>query len=212
EHEEPVSVSGGAERRRQLFVWGSGVSLAIGLAASTRPLAVADVFFGLSIALGLLAIGRRTLAALRSRTLDINVLMVIAVAGAGQSAVNQAPITGESLPVEKAAGDPLFAGTINGRGALEMRVTRLRRDTTLARIIHLVERAQAQRAPAQALVERFARFYTPAVIALAIAVALVPPLALHLSWTAWIYRALVLLVVSCPCALVISTPVSIVAA
>jgi Cd2+/Zn2+-exporting ATPase len=106
----------------------------------------------------------------------------------------------------------VFAGTINGRGALDIRVTRLRRDTTLARIIHLVERAQAQRAPAQTLVERFARVYTPAVLALAAGVALVPPLALHQGWSIWCYRALVLLVVSCPCALVISTPVSIVAA
>ncbi len=95
---------------------------------------------------------------------------------AGQSFVNQAPITGESLPVDKNCGDDVFAGTINGRGALEVRVTRLRRDTTLARIIHLVERAQAQRAPAQALVERFARVYTPAVIVLALIVAIVPPL------------------------------------
>jgi Zn2+/Cd2+-exporting ATPase len=131
---------------------------------------------------------------------------------AGESAVNQAPVTGESLPVEKQAGDEVFAGTINGRGALDVRVTRFRRDTTLARIIHLVERAQAQRAPAQALVERFARVYTPAVMALAAAVAVVPPLAFHLSWHESIYRGLVLLVVSCPCALVISTPVSIVAA
>src|SRR5213596_207654 len=102
--------------------------------------------------------------------------------------------------------------TINGRGALEVRVTRVRRDTTLARIIHLVERAQAQRAPAQTIVERFARVYTPAVMTLAACVAVVPPLVFHLSWHAWVYRALVLLVVSCPCALVISTPVSIVAA
>ena len=131
---------------------------------------------------------------------------------AGRTEVNQAPVTGESLPVEKAPGDGVFAGTINGRGAIEVRVTRLRRDTTLARIIHLVERAQAQRAPAQALVERFARIYTPAVILLALAVAVVPPLVWHLPWHAWIYRALVLLVVSCPCALVISTPVSVVAA
>jgi Cd2+/Zn2+-exporting ATPase len=131
---------------------------------------------------------------------------------AGQSPVNQAPITGESLPIDKAPGDEVFAGTINGRGALEVRVTRLRRDTTLARIIHLVERAQAQRAPAQTLVERFARVYTPAVMTLAACVAVVPPLVFHLSWEAWVYRALVLLVVSCPCALVISTPVSIVAA
>jgi Cd2+/Zn2+-exporting ATPase len=131
---------------------------------------------------------------------------------AGRSAVNQAPVTGESLPAEKAAGDEVFAGTINGRGALEVRVTRLRRDTTLARIIHLVERAQSQRAPAQTLVERFARIYTPAVLALATAVAVVPPLMLDAGWSTWVYRALVLLVVSCPCALVISTPVSIVAA
>ena len=131
---------------------------------------------------------------------------------AGRTEINQAPVTGESLPVEKAPGDGVFAGTINGRGAIDVRVTRLRRDTTLARIIHLVERAQAQRAPAQALVERFARVYTPAVILLALAVAVGPPLVWHLAWQDWIYRALVLLVVSCPCALVISTPVSVVAA
>jgi Cd2+/Zn2+-exporting ATPase len=131
---------------------------------------------------------------------------------AGESAVNQASVTGESLPVDKSAGDEVFAGTINGRGALNIRVTRVRRETTLARIIYLVERAQAQRAPAQTLVDRFARVYTPAVIALAIALATVPPLVGGGPWSTWIYRALVLLVVSCPCALVISTPVSIVAA
>src|SRR6185436_20564612 len=131
---------------------------------------------------------------------------------AGHSDVNQAPVTGESLPVDKSAGAEVFAGTINGRGALEVRVTRLRRDTTLARIIHLVERAQAQRAPAQAFVERLARVYTPAVLALAAVLATVPPLLFGGSWQTWVYRALVLLVVSCPCALVISTPVSIVAA
>ena len=130
----------------------------------------------------------------------------------GSSDVNQAPITGESLPVDKHAGTELFAGTINGRGALEMRVTRLRRDTTLARIIHLVERAQAQRAPAQVFVERFARYYTPLVITIAAAVALVPPLIFQAPALDWVYRALVLLVISCPCALVISTPVSIVSA
>src|SRR5436190_6917150 len=116
---------------------------------------------------------------------------------AGASEVNQAPVTGESLPVDKASGDRVFAGTINGRGALDIRVTRLRRDTTLARIIHLVERAQAQPAPSQMLVERFARIYTPAVILLAIAVAIVPPVAFDLAWHTWLYRALVLLVISC---------------
>jgi Cd2+/Zn2+-exporting ATPase len=131
---------------------------------------------------------------------------------AGTSAVNQAPVTGESLPVDKGPGDEVFAGTINGGGALDVRVTRLRRDGALARIIHLVEQAQATRAPSQTFVERFARVYTPAVISLALVLAIVPPLVAGASWQTWVYRALVLLVVSCPCALVISTPVSIVAA
>ena len=130
----------------------------------------------------------------------------------GESAVNQAPVTGESLPIDKAPGDEVFAGTVNGRGALDVRVTRLRRDTTLAKIVHLVERAQAERAPAQRLVERFAQVYTPTVIALAFIVAIVPPLAFGYNWHLSLYRGLVLLVVSCPCALVISTPVSVVAA
>jgi Zn2+/Cd2+-exporting ATPase len=130
---------------------------------------------------------------------------------AGASHVNQAPVTGESLPVEKAPGDDVFGGTINGRSALEIEVTRLRRDSTIARIIHLVERAQAQRAPSQTFVDRFARVYTPAVLVLAAVIAIVPPL-LGGAWGTWIYRSLVLLVISCPCALVISTPVSIVSA
>ena len=130
---------------------------------------------------------------------------------AGRSDVNQAPITGESLPVDKSIDDEVFAGTINGHGALEVAVTRRRRDTTLARIIHLVEGAQAQRAPTQQFIDRFARWYTPGVVVLAIAVATLPPLFTG-SFTDWFYRALVLLVVSCPCALVISTPVSIVSA
>ena len=129
----------------------------------------------------------------------------------GRSDVNQAPITGESLPIDKAPGDEVFAGTINGHGALEVTVTRQRRDTTLARIIHLVETAQARRAPTQQFIDRFARWYTPAVLAMAVLVAVLPPLA-GASFETWFYRALVLLVVSCPCALVISTPVSIVSA
>jgi Zn2+/Cd2+-exporting ATPase len=131
---------------------------------------------------------------------------------AGISFVNQAPITGESLPVEKGRGDDVFAGAINGRGALDVEVTRLRRDSTLARIIDLVERAQAQRAPSQTFVDRFARIYTPIVLALAVLIAIVPPLLFDGAWDDWIYRSLVLLVISCPCALVISTPVSIVSA
>ncbi len=131
---------------------------------------------------------------------------------AGASDVNQAPITGESLPSEKQPGSEVFAGTINGHGAIDVRVTRLRRDTTMARIINLVETAQAQRAPSQAFVERFARYYTPAVIVAAALVAVVPPIALGRPFDVWFYRALVLLVISCPCALVISTPVSIVSA
>jgi Cd2+/Zn2+-exporting ATPase len=129
----------------------------------------------------------------------------------GRSDVNQAPITGESVPVEKAAGDEVFAGTINGHGSLVVSVTRRRDDTTLARIIHLVEDAQARRAPVQQFIDRFAAWYTPAVIALAAALGTIPILAGGAPDT-WIYRALVVLVVACPCALVISTPVSMVSA
>jgi Cd2+/Zn2+-exporting ATPase len=131
---------------------------------------------------------------------------------AGSSPVNQAPITGESLPVEKTVGHDVYAGTINGYGALDVRVTHLRQDTTLARIIALVELAQSQRAPSQAFVERFARYYTPAVIVIAVVVSAVPPLLFAQPFSTWFYRALVLLVISCPCALVISTPVSVVSA
>ena len=295
EHEEPIAVGGPGLRRRQWAVVASGALLGAGLAAEARGVAPAPWLFALSFAVALPLTARRAWHAIRIGSLDINVLMMIAAAGAvalgqlseaaavvflfavaqtleartldrarsairalmdltpteaivrdadgerrvdvdaiapgvvivvrpgdkipldgdvvaGESFVNQAPVTGESLPVDKAAGDAVFAGTINGRGALKVRVTRVRRDTTLARIIHLVERAQAQRAPAQALIERFARIYTPAVIALAVVVALLPPFVSQMTWHDAIYRALVLLVVSCPCALVISTPVSVVAA
>ncbi len=128
----------------------------------------------------------------------------------GVSAVNQAPITGESLPVEKRPGDEVFAGTVNGNGALTVEVTCLASDNTLARIIQMVEEAQAQKAPSQRFVDRFARIYTPVVVIGALLVAVVPPLAGLGTFVDWLYRALVLLVIACPCALVISTPVTIV--
>jgi Zn2+/Cd2+-exporting ATPase len=139
---------------------------------------------------------------------------------AGASAVNQAPITGESVPIEKAPGSEVYAGTVNGQGALTVRVTRLAADTTIARIIKMVEEAQAQKAPSQRFVDRFARVYTPAVIAIAAGIAVLPPLfgwlggvaAFETLLSTWVYRALVMLVIACPCALVISTPVTIVSA
>lgn len=130
----------------------------------------------------------------------------------GRTSVNQAPITGESAPVEKKVGDSVFAGTINCEGALEVETARSVDDTTLARIIHLVEEAQAQRAPSQQTVDRFARYYTPAVLAGALAVAVLPTLIFGLPFKPWFEKALILLVISCPCALVISTPVSIISA
>ncbi|MCQ1550272.1 MAG: heavy metal translocating P-type ATPase [Candidatus Accumulibacter phosphatis] len=129
---------------------------------------------------------------------------------AGRSNINQAPITGESLPVEKSVGDSVFAGTINESGSFEYRVTAEATHSTLARIIHAVEDAQGARAPTQRFVDQFARVYTPVVFAFALALALVPPLLLGEGWHDWVYRALVLLVIACPCALVISTPVTIV--
>jgi Cd2+/Zn2+-exporting ATPase len=127
----------------------------------------------------------------------------------GMSSINQAPITGESVPVDKKRSDDVFAGTINGEGSLEVRATHRAGDTTLARIIHMVEEAQAQKAPMQTFVDKFARYYTPSVLALAVAVVSIPPLFFGLPFADWLYRGLVLLVISCPCALVISTPVSI---
>ncbi|QNH75047.1 heavy metal translocating P-type ATPase [Pseudomonas protegens] len=128
----------------------------------------------------------------------------------GSSTIDQAPITGESLPVEKTVGDKVFAGTINQAGSLEYRVSAAANNSTLARIIHAVEQAQGARAPTQRFVDTFSKIYTPAVFAFALAMALIPPLFMAGAWFDWIYRALVLLVVACPCALVISTPVSIV--
>lgn len=129
----------------------------------------------------------------------------------GSSDVNQAPITGESVPVPKEPSSQVFAGTVNGNGVLEVQVTKLAGETTLAQIIRMVGEAQRRRAPSEQWVDRFAHYYTPAVFALAVVVATVPPLAFGVPFGEWVYRALVLLVIGCPCALVISTPVSIVA-
>jgi Cd2+/Zn2+-exporting ATPase len=295
EHEEPVSTRPDLQRRLLLMLGaGGGIGAGLALAAAGRPASAAALFAAAALVGGVFP-ARRAVAALRSRTVDINVLMVIAVAGAlilgefleaatvvflfaaaqwlemrtldrarqairtlldlsprfadvrrngavtrlpvgavvagdevlvrpgdriavdgvivaGHSDVDEAPLTGESLPVDKAAGDAVFAGTINGRGSLDLSVTRVGRDTRLARMIHLVEEAQSRRAPVQSFVDRFARVYTPAVIALAGVVAVVPPLVAGGDPATWIYRALTLLVIACPCALVISTPVSIVSA
>jgi Cd2+/Zn2+-exporting ATPase len=296
EHETAVQPSA-TTRTRVRLVAGSAAALAMGFIAPFLP-AIAPfawVFFTVAVALGAVHPGRRALVSIRSRVLDINVLMVVAVAGAlalgewseaasvvflfalaqlletramerargairslmdlapaealvrrgdvdavmpvddvrvgdvivvrpgekvpldgrvraGDSYVNEAPVTGESLPVEKSPGSDVFAGTINGRGALEIDVTKPGRDSTIARVVHLIERAQAQRAPSQTFIDRFARIYTPAVLTLAAIVASAGPLVLGGSVADWIYRSLVLLVISCPCALVISTPVSIVSA
>lgn len=294
EHEEPVEPASGDHRRQLVFASGVllGAGLLLPLVATSLP---AYPFLILSAIAGGIPVARHAWISARSGSLDINVLMVVAVIGAlflrewteaasvvflfalaqlletramerargairalmelapaeaivrrngndvripvddvavgdvvvvrpgdkipldgrvasGESHVNQAPVTGESLPVYKGPGDEVFAGTINGRSALEVEVTRLRGDSTIARIIHLVERAQSQRAPSQAFVDRFARVYTPIVLALAVLIAVLPPLVLDGEWSTWFYRALVLLVISCPCALVISTPVSIVSA
>ena len=289
-------------RRETVQVASAGASILLGMIAAwlEAPLAAIGLYV-VAIGLSIVTPARQAWRSLRSRALDINVLMVIAVAGAialgdrvegaavvwlfgiaqwlesrsaqrarrairslmtlapaeamvlhgmtetrtpiglvktgdivvvrpgermpvdglvvtGESAVDQAPITGESWPVDKTAGDQVFAGTINGTGALEIETTRVGEDSTLARIVHLIEAAQSERAPVQTFVDRFARLYTPAVVVLAVLVATVPPLVIGGlgGWTTelstWIYRALALLVVACPCALVISTPVAIVSA
>ena len=294
-HEE--SAIGGADiqwRWRLMVGCAAAIGAGLVLSAADRAIPAAACFSVAAVAGGIFP-ARRAVTAIRSRTLDINTLMVIAVGGAmvlgewleaagvvflfavaqwlelrtmerarqairalidlaprealvraaglerrvpvadvrigeeilvrpgdkvpldgivvsGHSDVNQAPLTGESLPADKAPGDEVLAGTINGRGALNLRVTRLVRDTRLARIVHLVDTAQASRAPVQSFVDRFAGLYTPAVLIVAVAVAVVPSLAGAADPAAWVYRALVLLVISCPCALVISTPVSIVSA
>jgi Cd2+/Zn2+-exporting ATPase len=128
----------------------------------------------------------------------------------GQPAINQAPITGESMPVAKQRNDQVFAGTINGNSAFDYRVTAVQSESTLSRIVKSVQQAQGQRAPTQRFVDQFARYYIPAVVAVAALIAIVPPLLLGAAFYPWLYKALVLLVIACPCALVISTPVTIV--
>jgi Cd2+/Zn2+-exporting ATPase len=285
-----------AKRFRQIVVGVSGICTGVGLVLQWVKIApdwVADIFFGVAIISGGWFVVPKAIRALKRLSLDMNVLMTVAVLGAlaihewsegaavaflfslselleafslararravqalmqltpetallkdgdnihevpvdqvslgstiavksgsripldgevisGESSVDQAPITGESMPVDKKTGDTVFAGTINGEGSLEIRTMKAYTETTIAKIIHMVEEAQSQKAPSQRFVDVFARYYTPAVIVGAILVMLIPPLLMNGAWLTWFYRGLVLLVIACPCALVISTPVSVV--
>ena len=168
-------------------------AIVIGADGTEREIAVAEVAIGTEIRI---RSGSRV-------PLDGEVV-------SGNSSVDQAPITGESVPVDKAPGDSVFAGTVNQEGSLTVRVTKAAGDSTLARIIQLVGEAEEQKPPTQRWVDRFAAIYTPAVFIAAILVAVNPPLLMGQAWNPWVYRSLVLLVIACPCALVIATPVSIV--
>ncbi|MFZ3074868.1 MAG: heavy metal translocating P-type ATPase, partial [Psychrobacter glacincola] len=127
----------------------------------------------------------------------------------GNSSLDDSPITGESIPVAKTVGDDVFAGSINMEGALQVRVEKTAADNTIARIIELVEQAQASKAPTARFIEKFSRYYTPAVMAIAALVIIIPPLAMGGEWATWLYRGLALLLIACPCALVLSTPAAI---
>ena len=127
----------------------------------------------------------------------------------GHSSLDDSPVTGESIPVTKAIGDSVFAGSINMEGALQVRVEKTAADNTISRIIHLVEQAQASKAPTARFIEKFSRYYTPAVMAIATLVIIVPPLAMGGEWATWLYRGFALLLIACPCALVLSTPAAI---
>ena len=129
----------------------------------------------------------------------------------GVSGIDESPVTGESVPKTKGVGEPVFAGSVNSEAALRVRVTKAAEDNTISRIIRLVEEAQEARAPTERFIDRFSRIYMPAIVALAVLVAIVPPLMLGGEWSVWIYRALALLLIGCPCALVISVPASIAA-
>nr|WP_281378295.1 heavy metal translocating P-type ATPase [Deinococcus budaensis] len=131
---------------------------------------------------------------------------------AGASALDDSPVTGESVPVEKGVGDPVYAGSVNGGGLLALRVTREASDNTIARILHLVEEAEGHRAPTARLIDRFSRVYTPGVVALSLGVATLPPLLAGAEWQPWLYRGLSLLLIGCPCALVLSVPAAITSA
>jgi Cd2+/Zn2+-exporting ATPase len=130
---------------------------------------------------------------------------------AGESAINEAPVTGESISVVKTVGDAVFAGTVNGDAALRVQVTAASADNTIARIVRLVEEAQESKAPTERFIDRFSRYYTPAVVVVAALVAVLPPLITGEAWEGWIYKGLAILLIGCPCALVISTPAAIAA-